>query len=115
MHDEELAACRVRVRCSCHRENAAGVLKIVLEAVCREFALNVLAGVSGAVAAGTAALYHKSAYYSVECEPVIKALVYELLEVCDSFGRYLGIKLYLDLLSVFKFNDNHIIVSFLLQ
>ena len=97
MHDEELAArAVVRAALSCPGDNAAGVLQLVIKAVCRKFALDAVAGAAGAVAIGVAALDHKAGDDAVEGEAVVEALTGEVAEIANALGREIGVELKLD-------------------
>lgn len=75
--------------------------KVVCNAVCTEFALDICAGAAGAVALGIAALDHKSGNNAVEYQPVIKIAVGKLYKVFDCYRRDVVIKLKLDHAAVF--------------
>ena len=108
MHNEELAACAVRIHGAGHGYYAALMLYGVLHAVCGKFALDRPTGTAHTGAIRTAALDHKAGNHPVEGKAVIKALTHQLLKVFTGDGRNVGIQLDLDLFPVFHFNLNHI-------
>ena len=107
MHDEELGAGRVGVHGTSHGEYAAGVLQVVLDTVCSEFALDVPAGTAHAGTVRTAALNHKSRNHAVKNQSVIKALLYQLFKVFTGNRCNFRIQFDLNLLAVCHFNDYH--------
>ena len=111
MHDEELAACAVGDHGTSHAENAAGVLKVVLETVGGELALAAVAGAAHAVAVGAAALNHKAVDAAVENEAVIVAGIGQLNEVIHALRRHVGIELGHDLSAGLHFDGCNGIVS----
>jgi len=110
VHDEELAAGRVRIRGAGHGKHAAAVQQAVLEAVGGKLALDAVAGAADADALGIAALDHKALNNAVENQSVIKALIDQGDEIVDGVGGDIGIELRLDDIAVFHFDcDNGIV------
>ena len=91
VHNEELAGCRVGIEGSRHRDNASLVLDGVADAVCAEFALDVLLCAAHSVAERIAALDHKARDNSVEGESVVEALGNELLKILNRDGCRVGV------------------------
>ena len=107
VHDKELAGCRVGIVGSCHGDYSSGVLQGIVEAVCLEFANDVVLGAAHAVTLGISALDHEAGNYSVEDKSVVEALAYKLKEVCYGLGCSLGAELKLDDAAVFHFDYYH--------
>ena len=64
----------------------------LVETVGRKFTLYTVTGTSGASTVGTSALNHKTAYYTVKTQSVVKSALYKRYKVVDRVGRYIGIK-----------------------
>ena len=77
MHNEELAACGIRVHGSCHGQNAWCVCQIVFKVVLCEFSFDGIAGTAHACAVRAAALNHKAADNSVENQTVIESAFHQ--------------------------------------
>ena len=92
VHDEELGACAVGKLASRHGDSTSCVLQLVVHAVTRELALDLLIGASGAVALGVAALDHKIRNDAVEGKSVVEAVTCESNEVLYSDGRGVAVK-----------------------
>ena len=107
MHNEELGTGGVGVHSPCHRNDSPCMLDGVGNAVGEELALDLLLGAAHTCTLGVTALDHKALDNSVEDKPVIEALFYQLLKICDGYRRSIGIELYLYLFSVFHFNNDH--------
>src|SRR5699024_192579 len=90
-----------------HRDNASHVLYAVVYSVSQKLAFYLLVRAAEAGSERVSALYHKAAYYPVECQPVIEVVLDQLQKVFYGYRSLLGIKLQLDLFSVFHFNSYH--------
>ena len=75
MHNEELAACAVRIHGAGHGYYAALMLYGIFHAVCGKFALYAVSRAAHAGAVRAAALDHEAGYNAVEYKAVIEALV----------------------------------------
>ena len=93
VHDEELAAGRVHGLCAGHAEDAAGVAKVVADAVGGELTLDAVAGAAHAGAVGAAALDHEAGDDAVEDQTVVEAGVGQGDEVIHALGCDVGIQL----------------------
>src|SRR5256885_13041609 len=82
--DVELAARRIGGLAPRHGEHAPHVLLLV------ELGLDLVAGVSGAVALGVATLDHEARLDAVEGQTVVEALLGQRDEVLHRLGRVLG-------------------------
>ena len=103
VHDEELAAGRIRVHGSGHGEDAGRVAEIVRETVHREFAADLIAGTAHAVAVRAPALDHEAFDDPVEGQAVVKALIHQGKEVAHGVGGDFRVELRDDLRAVLEF------------
>ena len=99
--DEKLGACRIRILRPCHGDHAALVLEIGGNTVHKELALDLVLCAAHAGSLGISALDHEILDDSVEYQTVVEAVLHQLEEVLNSDGSLVGVKLQLDLLSVF--------------
>ena len=84
VHDEELAACRVRMHGTCHGDYARFMFQIVLETILVELAADAVARAAHTVAVWTTALNHESVDYTMEGQTIVEAFVYQMNEVVYS-------------------------------
>ena len=101
VHDKELAACAVGAGGTSHRQNAALMAQIVLEAVKEELALDAVAGAAHAGAVGAAALDHKAGDNAVENQAVVEIMVCQVDEIIHALGCDFGVQFALDNAAVF--------------
>ena len=101
VHDEELGAGGVGGLGTGHRQNAALVLQVVLDAVEEELTLDAVAGATHAGALGAAALDHEAGDDTVEDQAVIVVVLSQIDEIGNALGCLVGIQLALDNTAVF--------------
>ena len=106
VHDEELAAGRVHGLCAGHAEDAAGVAKVVADAVGGELALDAVAGAAHAGAVRAAALDHKAFDDAVEDQSVIVAFLDQADKIVYRIWCDLRIELCLHDIAIFHLDSN---------
>lgn len=92
MHYEKLGACAVECCRACHTYRPARMRKRIVNAVCAEFALNILPAAACAIAVGVAALHHKAAYYAMKSKAVIEAFVCQLYKISNRYRRVVAVQ-----------------------